>query len=581
MITAQINSILDSKNKTKSDLKPHTTGLRIIKLGSEVGATKNMTVYEYGNDIIVVDCGIGYPDSDLPGVDIVIPDTSYLLEHKDKVRAIFVTHGHEDHFGAIPFVIKDLNVPIYANKLVQGLIRKRLEDRNPEGAKNISFNTISADSAPIRLGAFSLEFFRVNHSVPDSLGFAIKTPEGTILHMADFKLDFSPVIDQPIELNRIAGYGDEGVLCLLSDCLGVTHPGYTQSERTLKASFDAMFEKAYGKQIFVTTISSNISRMYQVIESAIKSGRKVVFVGRSIIQTAEIAKGLKYLPFSPETFVDLKEVNKFDPTSLVYIIAGCFGQEGSALYKLSQGEHPQLTIQDGDLVIFAADPGPPSSHEPVETILHYLTVAGADVLYSEIQDNLHVSGHGKKGDLETVAALSKSKFYIPIGGTAARMRAYTHMVEELGVPRDDVFELLEGESVIFENGYAHKGEKVPTQNIYIDPTGQPSSGDVVIKDREKLSGDGVFVVIVPISKDKTKILGGTEVVTRGFFYVKENMSLLGRSKDVVNKVLDKEKDNIEDWNKVKNKIEKNLEKFFKEETGKKPLILISPIQIQV
>lgn len=554
--------------------------LKIIKLGSEVGATKNMTVYEQGDDIVVVDCGIGYPDSDLPGVDIVIPDVSYLLQNKHKVRGIFVTHGHEDHFGAIPYVIRDLNVPIYANTLVQSLIKKRLEDRTPGFSENVSFNLISADMGPVRAGSFTFEFFRVNHSVPDSLGFALKTSQGTVLHMADYKIDWSPVIDKPIELDKISRYGNEGVLCLLSDCLGVTHEGYTKSERELAQTFDTLIENAHGKQIFLTTISSNISRMYQVIEAAIRHSRKVVFVGRSISQTAEIAKGLKYLPFSPDAYVDLKEAKKFDPASLLYIIAGCYGQQESALFRLAIGDHQQLSINEGDLVIFAADPGPPSSHEPVETLLHYLTVAGADVIYSEIQDNLHVSGHGKKGEIKTVASLSKSKYYIPIGGTAARMRAFTHMVETLGVNKSNVFELLEGEVVIFENGNAKFGEKIATENIYIEGSTADKVGEVVLKDREKLSDDGVFVVVVPVTKEN-QLAGRAEVVTRGFFYVKENMSLLGRSKDVVNKVLDKEKADLENWNRVKGKIEKKLEKFFYDETGKRPLILISTVQVSL
>ncbi len=563
-----INSIVNSNKEV----------LKIIKLGSEVGATKNMTVYEYGNDIVVVDCGIGYPDSDLPGVDIVIPDVKYLIENKHKVRGIFVTHGHEDHFGAIPYVIRDLNVPIYANALVQSLIRKRLEDRAPGFSENVSFNLISADTGPVKVGPFTFEFFRVNHSVPDSLGFALKTPQGTILHMADYKIDWSPVIDKPIELDKISRYGNEGVLCLLSDCLGVTHEGYTKSESELAQTFNDLVENAIGKQIFLTTISSNISRMYQVIDTAIRHQRKVVFVGRSISQTAEIAKGLKYLPFSPDAYVDLKEAKKHDPASLLYIIAGCYGQQESALFRLATGDHQQLSINDGDLVIFAADPGPPSSHEPVETLLHYLTVAGADVIYSEIQDNLHVSGHGKKGEIKTVASLSKAKYFIPIGGTAARMRAFTHMVETIGVDKDNVFELLEGEVVIFDNGTAKFGERIETENIYIEGSSSGKVGEVVLKDREKLSDDGVFVVVVPMTKDN-QLAGSAEVITRGFFYVKENMGLLGRSKDVVNKVLDKEKADLENWNRVKGKIEKRLEKFFYDETGKRPLILISTVQV--
>ncbi len=552
--------------------------LKIIKLGSDVGATKNMTVYECGDDIIIVDCGIGFPDSDLPGVDVVIPDITYLLERKDRIRGLFVSHGHEDHFGAIPYLIDQLmNVTIYANDLVQGFLKLRLEDRGI--TEGVSFVLLKAGMEDINLGNFKISTFRVNHSVPNSLGFAIKTPQGVVLHIADYKIDWSPVLDEPIELDKIAEYGDNGVLCLLSDCLGVTHEGYSKSEQTLAPTLDLLFEKATGKQIFITTISSNISRMHQVISSAIKVGRKVVYVGRSIKQSAEVAKGLGYLPFSDDVIVDLRHIDNYDPSSLVVIIAGCYGQQGSALHRLSQGEHKQFSLNQGDYVIFSADPGPPSSYEPVEAVLHYLTVAGAEVIYSQIQENLHVSGHGMRGDLQTVSALTKAKYYIPIGGTAAKMRAYAHMVEEFGVKRENVYELLEGETVIFEDGNARMGEKVEVEQIYIDSGGMDKVGTVVIKDRERLSDDGVFVVVVPINKEKNQIMGGTEVITRGFIYVKENKSLVGRSKDVVNKLLDKHKGEDIDWGVIRPKVEKEIEKFLQKETGRKPLVIVSSIHV--
>ena len=552
--------------------------LKIIKLGSDVGATKNMTVYECGDDIIIVDCGIGFPDSDLPGVDVVIPDITYLLERKDRIRGLFVSHGHEDHFGAIPYLIDQLmGVTIYANDLVQGFLKVRLEDRGI--TEGVSFVLLKAGMDEINLGNFKISTFRVNHSVPNSLGFAIKTPQGVVLHIADYKIDWSPVLDEPIELDKIAEYGDNGVLCLLSDCLGVTHEGYSKSEQTLGPTLDLLFEKATGKQIFITTISSNISRMHQVITAAIKVGRKVVYVGRSIKQSAEVAKGLGYLPFSDDVIVDLRHIENYDPSSLVIIIAGCYGQQGSALHRLSQGEHKQFSLNQGDYVIFSADPGPPSSYEPVEAVLHYLTVAGAEVIYSQIQENLHVSGHGMRGDLQTVSALTKAKYYIPIGGTAAKMRAYAHMVEEFGVKRENVYELLEGETVIFEDGNARMGEKVEVEQIYIDSGGMDKVGTVVIKDRERLSDDGVFVVVVPINKEKNQIVGGTEIITRGFIYVKENKSLVGRSKDVVNKLLDKHKGEEVDWSVLRPKVEKEIEKFLQKETGRKPLVIVSSIHV--
>lgn len=554
--------------------------LRIIKLGSDVGATKNMTVYECGDDIIIVDCGIGFPDSDLPGVDVVIPDITYLLERQDRIKGLFVTHGHEDHFGAIPYIIDQLNVPIYANDLVQGFIKRRLEDRSAKtSADGISFHLVSSDMEEIVLGNFRVSAFKVNHSVPNSLGYAIKTPQGTVLHIADYKLDWSPVIDDPIEIGKIADFGNEGVLCLLSDCLGVTHEGYSKSEITLGDTLDYLFEKATGKQIFLTTISSNISRMYQIIEHAISHGRKVVFVGRSIQGAADVARELNYLPFNDDTFVDLKQAKNFAPSALIYIVAGCYGQPGSALHRLAHNDHKQMQIQDGDFVIFSADPGPPSSYEPVEAVLHYLTVAGAEVVYSQIQENLHVSGHGMRGDIETVASVSKAKHFIPIGGTAAKMRAFTHMVEDFGTPRENVFELLEGETVIFNNGEARMGDTIAVKQVYVDGSSIGEVGEVVIRDRERLSDDGVFVVVVPISSDRKSIVGNAEIVTRGFIYVKENKALLGRSRDVVNKVLDKYRTGFDDWSVVRTSVEKDIEKFLSQETGRDPLVIVSSISV--
>lgn len=554
--------------------------LRIIKLGSDVGATKNMTVYECGDDIIIVDCGIGFPDSDLPGVDVVIPDITYLLERQNKIKGLFVTHGHEDHFGAVPYIIDQLNVPIYANDLVQGFIKKRIEDRNPNASvEGVSFHLVSSDMDEIDLGNFKVSAFKVNHSVPNSLGFAIKTPQGTVLHIADYKVDWSPVIDDPIELGRIADFGNEGVLCLLSDCLGVTHDGYSKSEITLGDTLDYLLEKAVGKQIFLTTISSNISRMYQVIEHAIQHGRKVVFVGRSLQTASDVARDLGYLPFDDSTFVPLKQVKNYDPASLIYIVAGCYGQPGSALYRLAHRDHRQLEIQEGDFVIFSADPGPPSSYEPVEAVLHYLTVAGAEVFYSQIQENLHVSGHGMRGDIETVCAVSKAKYFIPIGGTAAKMRAFTHMVEDFGTPRENVYELLEGETVVFKNGDARMGDPVRVKQVYVDGSSIGEVGAVVIRDREKLSDDGVLVVVVPIATDRSSIVGNAEIVTRGFIYVKENKALMGRSRDVVNKVLDRYRNGFDDWSAVKKEVEKEIEKFLKDETGRTPLVIVSSISV--
>lgn len=552
--------------------------LKIITMSGTEGVTKNMTVYECGEDIIVVDCGIGFPDSDLLGVDTLIPDMSYVFENKEKVRALLITHGHEDHIGAVPYFLKELNVPIYATKLVQGFLAEKLKDRQFKGMDpNVKFNLITPGKEEFQIGCFRISAFRLNHSVPSAVGFAIKSPQGMVLHMADYKIDWTPVLDKPIDIGRIAQLGDEGVLCLLSDCLGSTSEGYSKSEATLNDTFKDLFEDATGRQIFVTTISSNISRMYQIIEAAIHCNRKVVLVGRSIDQSARVARNLGYLPFDQNVFIDSADAQNNFQKDLVYIIAGCYGQQGSALDRVGRGEHDNITLEENALVVFSADPNPPGVMEDVERIMNRLTLAGAEVIYSKIQDNLHVSGHGPRGDLTMIAAIVKPKYFIPIGGTVTKTRAYKNMVGELGVEPERVFELLEGESVVFAGGEAKRGVKLELKQVFADGKTIGDVIPVVIKDREQLSSEGVLVVIVPVSKTGDYLSGKTDVVTRGFVYVKESKSLLGRAKDIVNKSLDKNKG--KDWGQVKRKIEVDVEKFLYRETGRRPMIIVYSLNL--
>jgi ribonuclease J len=572
-------------NKNRPDVQPEQPGksgkteLKIIAVGGTEAVTKNLTVYEYGEDIIVVDCGIGFPDAEMLGVDVVIPDMTYLVENSQRVRGVFITHAHEDHIGAVPYLLQEMDVPVYANKLVQGLIRERLKEKRFKGLnENVKFHLLSPESGPVEAGCFKVTGFRVNHSVPSSMGFAIETPQGLVLHMADYKIDWTPVLDKPIDLAAISSYGKQGVLCLLSDALGSTTEGYSKSENSLNKTFDDLFEAAVGRQVLVTTISSNVSRMYQIIQSAQKYGRKVVLSGRSIEQTSGVARDLGYLPFADDVFVKEDNASSHPQKDLVYIVAGCYGQQGSSLDRLSRDEHDDITLEENAMVIFSADPNPPGVEQAVERVMDNLTLKGAEVIYSKIQQNLHVSGHGSKGDLTTVASIVRPKYFIPIGGTVTKARAYRNMVESLGFKRESVFELLEGESVGFSDGNARRGERMETKPVYIDGSGVGDVGPVVIKDREVLSTEGVFVVVIPTQEGKF-LKGNIEIISRGFVYVKESKSLMGRSKEVVNKVLDKAGDNVEDWGGLKRKIENDLGKFLGRETGRKPLIIVHSINI--
>lgn len=556
--------------------------LKIINLGGTENVTKNLTIYEYEDDIIVFDCGIGFPDSETLGVDLVIPDMSYLKENAHKIKGLVLTHGHEDHIGAVPYFLMEFpEVPIYSGKLVLGFLRKKFEEkRRYKGLpKNPSLHEVSSESPPIDIGVFTLEAFKVNHSVPNSMGWALRTPEGLILHISDFKIDLTPVIDDPMELNKLAGYGDEGVLCLLSDCLGVTSQGYSQPEEELNKTFDMLFDEASGKQIIVTTISSNISRMHQIITSAQKIGRKVVLLGRSIHQSVEVARNLEYLSFSDDVFVDPRNASKHHQADLVYIAAGCYGQTGSALGRISRNEHDDVKVEEGAYVIFSADPNPPGVAEAVEKVQDSLTLLGARVLFSEIQDNLHVSGHGTRGDLKLTAYLSKAKYYIPIGGTIKRMRLYSEMIEDLGRPKQNVFEQLGGDTVIFENGSARKGDSVEVRDIFIDGSNIGDVGPLVLRDREKLSDDGIFVVIVPIDQETRQLAGEVEVVTRGFIYVRESTDLMNKTKQSVLDLLQKHKEGLKDWNNIRDEIEKRMARKLYKETGRNPLIFVQAIYL--
>ncbi|MFC1622182.1 ribonuclease J [Patescibacteria group bacterium] len=559
----------NQKQPTRGDSK-----LKIIMIGDTV--TKNLTVYEYGDSIIAVDYGIGFPEDDEMGVDFIIPDMSYLLENQDRLKGIFISHAHADHFAALPFLLQELdNVPIYGNRLVQGLLNKQLEEKKYKGLQEkMSFHLFNASVEEVVFGDFRVSAFGVNHSVPGSLGIAINTPEGLVLHMADFKVDEGPVLDKPIDLAKIKEYGEKGVICLLSDSLGAGSQGKVPSEDTLNNTFPDIFRKYDENQLYITTISSNVSRMYQIIDAAVKVGRKVVPIGRSIEQMVDVAKGIGYLPFPEDAYLSKGEATGYDQKTVVYLIAGCYGQPGSSLDRLSRGEHDDLSLNEGAVVVFSSEPNPPGVDVDVERACSNLILMGAEIVDYKNRGDLHISGHGHAEDLKMIIEASKPKYFIPIGGTPRQMRDYTHLVESMGISKEKVFELQEGESVEFSHGNAKRGKTVEVTDIYIDGT---EVDPVVIRDREQLSSDGVFVVVVPVHKKDRVVAGKVDIVTRGFVYVKESQALMGRSRDMVNKILAKNQGKIQDWNAVKNIIEKRMRKFLLKETGRRPIIIVHSI----
>ncbi len=565
---------------TEKTREPKSPKLRIITLSGTESVTKNLTVYEYGDDMIMVDCGVGFPDIDQLGVNVVIPDFTYILENRQKLKALFITHGHEDHIGAIPYFLREMDIPIYAGKLVQGFINERISDKPfKDLAGKIKFHLFSAETGEVDLGVFKVSAFSINHSVPSSVGLAIKTPEGTVLHIADYKIDWTPVLDPPIDLSTIGEYGKKGVLCLLSDCLNVTTEGYSRSEMTLSGTFWDIFEQSQGRQVLITTISTNLSRMFQIIDAAVKNGRKIVLVGRSIEQSVSVARRLGYLPFPDDVFVKDGDSSKYSQGDVAYLIAGCYGQEGSALARLSRGEHDTVKLAENSLVVFSADPNPPGVEFDVERVMSALTISGAEILYSKIQNNLHVSGHGAKGDLMAVAALTRAKYFIPIGGTITRMRAYTNMLKELGIAKDRVFECMEGDCVEFSGGKGKKGQKLETKPVYIENNGTGEVNPVVIRDRDQLSTDGVFVVVIPASAGGDFFPEKAEVVTRGFIYVKGSRELMDKSKQFIVKNFDKGAAKSKDWQASKRKLESRIEEFLRKETGRRPMVIVHSITV--
>lgn len=554
--------------------------LRLIPLGGAGNVNRNMFAYECGDDIVILDCGAGFPDFEMLGVDITIPDISYLEKEgrKSKVRGIIITHAHYDHFGALPHILPHLPVPVYGSRLTLEFVRASLLDAGlPE--KNDIFE-IPQNGAPFRLGSFEITPFRVCHSVPDSLGLILRTPLGTVFHVSDYKFDWTPVDGKLFEVDKVveAARREQPVL-LVSDCLGATTPGYTQSEMGITASLEKELEGSAGQQVFVVTISSNISRIRQAITASQKCGRKVCFLGRSIEQSALIAEKLGYLRLSKKDLLDADKANGFDQKQVTYIAAGCYGQPDSAMSKIARDEHTPIKLRENAKVIFSADPSPPGARNSVDLVIDKLVVRGAQVSYYEIQENMHVSGHGSAGDIQMLFGLVRPKFLVPIGGTPKHMRAYALLASEMGYPASSVFELRESEFLeIAEGQPPHRGQ-FSYQSILVDGLRVGDIGEVVLRDRQVLASEGVVVLIVPIHPETGEIGGAIELVTRGFVYVKESQDLISDLERIVRKAVETNASKKEDWNKLKKQIENSVLSYVRQKTGRSPLVLPSIVEV--
>jgi ribonuclease J len=539
--------------------------LKFIALSGTVSVTENLYLYEADGRMMIVDCGVGFPDLDMRGVDLVIPDFSYIVKNKHKLAGIVVSQGHEDHMGAIPFLLRELNAPIYAAPLVTEFLKDKLDEF---GIKDYKINTFDPDTGDFMVGPFRVQSFSVTHSVPDTVGFAIDTPEGRIMHIPEHRIDQDPVVGRAFNIQR-AKELSKNVLFLASDCLGSNKPGFVNGERAVEGNIEKIAREAK-YTIFATAISSNMGRFQQMLNVADRVNRKVVLVGRSIQKKIEMASKLKYLNYPPNLLISFKDVKKFKRNELFYIVSGCYGQVGSSVYQMALGEHQRVQVAQGDTMIFSADPAPPYSKETQDFVIDQLTDRGVDVHYYELKEGIYVSGHGGQEDILELFRIVRPKYFIPIGGAIRYLRAYEKLLEnKFSTPNRNVFKLKPGENIIFEKGNVRHGEKIHTKEVLVHGLGVGDVGKVVLGDRAVLGTEGVAVVVVKIGKDK-KIVG-TSIVSRGFVFEKFSMELIKEAERRLIKAL--ERRDKRDKASINESVVDYLSNYFFQKTGRRPMIL--------
>lgn len=561
-----MNNINNNDNNNKD--------LKIISLGGFGHVTQNMYLYETPRDILIVDCGVGFPEEEMMGVDLVIPDISYLEDKKDKIRGIVLSHGHDDHIGALPYLLPKLpdNLPVYGPRWAIALSKLKLQDFGLKANLN-EFN----EETQLKLGQFSLQFIKVTHSIPDTFHLVIGTPLGTFYHAADFKLDLNPVIGEPSKQSRIKKVGEKGVTCLLSDCLRAENPGFTPPEAKLSEMFETEIANCRGK-FLVTTISSNISRLKQAVDVSIKHKRKVVLVGRSIEKNFEIAQKLKYVEYPANTFVKKKEVKNYPPEMLTLLVAGSQGQVGSSLDRIVADEMDLIKVESGDKIIFSTD-YIPGNEKAIYQLIDNLYRLGAEVVYQDIRSNIHVSGHGSQEDLAKLMKLLKPKYLLPIGGNYRHLYAYRKLAESKGFKREQVLLADEGQVIHFNNlGQVDLKQKVEVRQIMVDALGVGDVGNVVLRDRKILAEEGMVVAIIPFDQASHQLIGDPEVVSRGFVYIKDNLPLLKQSQKRISQLVRDLGKRQADFRFIRRKVQGELEEFFFKNTGRRPMVLVVMIE---
>ncbi len=565
--------------QNKTSLSRGKDSLRIFPLGGIGNVTKNLYVYEYRNDgqlldILLVDCGIGFPDENMFGVDLVIPDITYLQDKKDKIRGMVLSHGHDDHIGALPYILPKLpRFPVYGTKLTIAFAGLKLKEFG------ISASLYEIDQSQyLKLGRFEIKSIHVTHSIPDTSHLFIKTPAGNFYHGADFKFDFTPLDNRPSDLLSIAEAGKTGITCLLTDSLGSEREGYTLSEKIIEETLELEIRKTEGKFIF-TTQSSNISRIQQMVDVALRHQRKVAFLGRSVEQNTDVAQKLGYLKIPREALIFDKQILRYPDNQLCLIAAGSQGQTESGLARIARGEHKYVKLRDKDVVVFSGDPIP-GNEKMMHAVIDTLTQAGARVVYSETTEALHVSGHGSKQDLRLLLSLTKPHYILPIGSTYRHMIAYRNLAEEMGYARDNILLPEEGEILEFAP-FARPRivTKMEMQEVMIDGLGIGDVGEVVLRDRRTLAEEGIVVIVIPFDKNTGTVTGKPDVISRGFVYMKESAPLIEKVRAETTTQLKKKKGRLTDWHLVRRQIESNVERLLYKETGRRPLIV--PVVVEV
>ena len=547
--------------------------IQIIPLGGLGEIGKNMTVFKYGDDIILIDAGLMFPEDDMLGIDLVIPDFTYLIENKDKVKAIFLTHGHEDHIGALPYVMNQIDVPVYGTALTLGILEGRLKEN---GVSSEGLNIIKPGDK-VKAGVFNLEFIRVNHSIPDAVSIVINTPIGTVIHTGDFKFDHTPVDGQVTEFNKFAEYGDRGVLALLADSTNAERPGVTPSEKMVGQTFDDEFRYAKNR-IIVATFSSNVHRIQQVIDSAVKYKRKVAVIGRSMVNVVNIALELGYLKAPEGVLIDIDETNNYTADKIVIITTGSQGEPMSALTRMAMNDHKKVDIMPGDTVIISATPIPGNEKLVARTIDH-LYKLGADVIY-EKSNGVHVSGHASREEIKLMHNLVRPKFFMPVHGEYRHLIKHASLAQDLGMPKENIVIAENGCVVELTRNSIGIAGRIPAGKVLVDGLGVGDVGNIVLRDRKQLSQDGIMIVVVTIEKETCRVVSGPDIVSRGFVYVREAEGLMDNARDKVQAALDRcEENGVSEWSAIKSAIRDSLGRFLYEKTRRRPMIL--PIIMEI